>query len=476
MAGAQLLKAVRLRSYDLGRFETILPQREFADLVRQAEAGRRLLRGRTVWNVNSTARGGGVAEMLGPLLGYARGAGVDGRWLVVGGEPDFFRVTKRLHNQLHGAKGDGRGLGPTAALVYRRLTQRAAEQLTSRLRPDDVVILHDPQTAGMLPLVKAAGVTAVWRCHVGIDKPNAVARSAIDFLRPYLEHADAIVFSRAAFAWKGLDKNRTWIIQPSLDAFSPKNEVLDRDQVAAILAAAGVVSEGGSGEPTFTRSDGRRGRVRRKARLTEERSLGPRDPYVLQVSRWDSLKDPVGVLRGYARYIAPRQPAHLVLAGPVSGRVADDPEDVRVFGQVRAAWRRLPADARSRVHLVELPMTDVEENAAIINALQRAAAIVVQKSLAEGFGLTVAEAMWKSRPVVASRVGGIEDQIIDGETGLLVNPKDLAEFGRAVAGLLADRRRAEKMGAAAMRRVRSAYLAPRHLLQHLALLEELLGA
>lgn len=470
------MKPVRLRSYDLGRFETVLPRRDFADLMKQAEAGRKLLRGRTVWNVNSTARGGGVAEMLGPLLGYARGAGIDARWLVVGGEPDFFRVTKRLHNQLHGAKGDGRGLGPTAVRVYQRLTHRAAEQLVTKLKSRDVVILHDPQTAGMLPLVKAAGVTAIWRCHVGIDRPNAVARSAIDFLRPYLEHADAIVFSRAAFAWKGLDKSRTWIIQPSLDAFSPKNEALDREQVAAILAAAGVVSDGGSREPVFTRSDGRRGRVSRKARLTQERTLGPRDPYVLQVSRWDSLKDPVGVLRGYARSIAPHAPAHLVLAGPVTGRVADDPEDVRVFGQVRAAWHSLPADARSRVHLVELPMVDVDENAAVVNALQRGAAVVVQKSLAEGFGLTVAEAMWKSRPVVASRVGGIEDQIVDGETGLLVDPKNLTQFGRAVAGLLADRRRAEKIGAAAMRRVRSAYLAPRHLLQHLALLEELLGA
>ena len=145
-----------------------------------------------------------------------------------------------------------------------------------------------------------------------------------------------------------------------------------------------------------------------------------------------------------------------------------------MFADVRRAFEKLPARTRARIHLAELPMDDVEENAAIVNALQRAASVIVQKSLAEGFGLTVAEAMWKGRPVVASRIGGIEDQVVDGETGILVDPRRLDEFGAAVVKLLSGPERAESMGAAAARRVRAEYLAPRHLIQYLTLIVALL--
>jgi trehalose synthase len=469
-----LLTPVRLRRLDLGRFETVLPKSEFTELMRQAEAARSFLRGRTVWNVNSTARGGGVAEMLVPLLGYARGAGVDARWLVLGGEPAFFAVTKRIHNRLHGARGDRRALGPEAKRAYQNITRAGGAELARRVRPDDVVILHDPQTAGMLPELARSGVRVVWRCHVGIDEPNLWVRSAIKFLLPYVRQADAVIFSRAAFAWEGLDLSRSWVIPPSIDAFSPKNEPLDNDTVLAILRHAGVVAGGGSGKAAFTRADGRRSEVRHRARMTQPAPLQASDRVVVQVSRWDALKDPTGVVSAFARHVAPKTDAHLLLAGPATGLVADDPEDVRVFADVRELCEGLPEPIRARVHLAELPMGDVEENAAIVNALQRHATIVVQKSLAEGFGLTVAEAMWKGRPVVASRIGGIEDQIVDGKTGLLVDPRRLDQFGRALVDLLQNPKRADTMGAEAARRVRELYLAPRHLIQYLALLQALL--
>jgi trehalose synthase len=168
---------------------------------------------------------------------------------------------------------------------------------------------------------------------------------------------------------------------------------------------------------------------------------------LVQVSRWDELKDPVGVLEAFARHIAPRSDNWLVLAGPAVKSVSDDPEQPEVLREVDAALERLDPSIRRRVQLAQLPMEDTEENAAIVNALQRRADVIVQKSLAEGFGLTVAEAMWKARPVVASRVGGIEDQIEDGESGVLVDdPKDLEAFGDAIVRLFADQAEARRLG------------------------------
>jgi trehalose synthase len=197
---------------------------------------------------------------------------------------------------------------------------------------------------------------------------------------------------------------------------------------------------------------------------------------VLQVSRWDRLKDPIGVIRGFADHVAPRSDAHLVYAGPAVSAVADDPEGKEVLDEVQALYEQLPADVQPRVHLAALPMDDREENAAMVNALQRRADVVVQKSIAEGFGLTVAEAMWKARPVVASRIGGIQDQIIDGVTGILLDdPFDLAAYGDAVVALLQDPERAERLGREAQQRVRNEYLPVRSLMQYLNLIERLVA-
>jgi trehalose synthase len=184
------------------------------------------------------------------------------------------------------------------------------------------------------------------------------------------------------------------------------------------------------------------------------------------LSRWDALKDMPGVMRGFAERLAAMGEAHLILAGPEAIGVADDPEAEGVLEECRTLWRTLPATARDRIHLVCVPMADPDEAAAIVNALQRYATVVVQKSLAEGFGLTVAEAMWKGRPVVGSAVGGIIDQIVSGETGwLLEDPRDLDEYANAVERLLADPAGADRMGANARARASSEFLADRHLSQ-----------
>jgi trehalose synthase len=160
-----------------------------------------LLDGRTLWNVNSTARGGGVAEMLRSLIGYVRGAGIDARWVVVPGDADFFGVTKRLHNRLHGVD-DGASLGDAERAVYERRCRSSAEQLAALVRPHDVVLLHDPQTAGMIPRMLDTGAV-IWRAHIGLDLPNDAARQAWGFLMPYVERATAYVFSRPTYIWAG---------------------------------------------------------------------------------------------------------------------------------------------------------------------------------------------------------------------------------------------------------------------------------
>jgi trehalose synthase len=194
----------------------------------------------------------------------------------------------------------------------------------------------------------------------------------------------------------------------------------------------------------------------------------------MQVSRWDRLKDPAGVLRMFALHVAPVTDAWLVLAGPQVMSVDDDPEQPEVLADVQAARENIDRKIRDRIVVAEIPMRDLEENALIVNALQRRAGVVVQKSIAEGFGLTVAEAMWKSRPVVASRVGGIEDQIEDGSSGVLIDdPKDLPAFGSAIVALLADPERATRLGRQARLRVMREFLAPRYLVQQAELISSL---
>jgi trehalose synthase len=460
------------------RFESILPREHFERFTHAVTEARSLFEGRVVWNVNSTARGGGVAEMLRSLLAYARGAGVDARWLVIDGNPDFFRVTKRIHNHLHGAPGDGGPLADLERSIYEDTLAANTPGLAELVGPDDIVILHDPQTAGLCQAMRERARTVVWRCHVGLDLPNELARGAWDFLRPYVDPADIYIFSRSAYAWERLDLAKVRVIPPSIDAFSPKNQHLDEPTVSAILRATRIIEEGDDANPTFLREDGSPGRVDRRTVYYNSGHLPPPGvPLVVQVSRWDRLKDPLGVIEGFVAHVAPRTDAHLIVAGPAVEAVADDPEGLEVLNEARAAWGALDGGVADRVHLAALPMEDGEENAAIVNALQRRSDVVVQKSIAEGFGLTVAEAMWKARPVVATRIGGIQDQITHGSTGLLVDdPHQLGAFGDAVCKLLLDRELATRMGRKAQFAVREGFLGPRHLMQYVGLMTELLKA
>jgi trehalose synthase len=460
------------------RFRPLLGDERMREVEDVATRTAERMVGRTWWNINSTARGGGVAEMLQSLLGYARGAGIDARWLVITGSPGFFHLTKRLHHAFHGLPGDGSALGEAEREIYEATLAENADELLALVRPDDVVLLHDPQTAGLAPTLHAHGAIVLWRSHIGADRANDQTDLAWRFLRPYLEQVDALVFTRAAYHPTWCHPARCHVITPSIDAFSPKNQEMDEATVRAILVHTGLV-EGppGDGQPLFRQADGTPGRVDRQADIVRlGRAPTWETPLVVQVSRWDPLKDPIGVMHGFAELISRDglDEPELLLAGPNVTAVADDPEAAAVFDEVVDAWQALPHAIRGRVQLASLPMADLAENAAIVNAIQRHAAVVVQKSLQEGFGLTVTEAMWKGRPVVASRVGGIQEQIDDGVHGLLVDdPADPHAFANALRRVLTDGELAERLGRNARERVREAFLGVRNLIRYAELLERI---
>jgi trehalose synthase len=472
------VQSVNLLTRPASEFGSVAGADKLAKLVAAAGEMRARLRDRIVWNVNTTAAGGGVAEMLHALLPYVRGLGVDTRWLVIGGSPEFFRITKRLHNALHGERGDGSELGEAERRIYEDVMRRNAAELYALVRPSDIVILHDPQTAGLVPYLTHHGVSVIWRCHIGNDEASDEGERGWRFLEPYLRRAHAFIFSRFAYLPEFCDHGRSMIVAPSIDPFSPKNQSMSDETVKSILAHAGLVSApGANGARHFRMLDGNEGRVERRADvLREDGPPGWETPLVVQVSRWDRLKDPVGVLEGFCRVWngSSAIDAELVLAGPDVKAVADDPEGAEVFEEVAAHWRGLPERLRRRVHLANLPMDDLEENAAIVNALQRHAAIVVQKSLREGFGLTVTEAMWKERALVASAVGGIQDQIEHGVSGyLLKDPTNLDSCAAALRQLLERPALAERLGRNARQRVSQQYLGMRTLMQYADLIERL---
>jgi trehalose synthase len=458
-------------------FEEVIGLPRTTRLLAAAADFRKVAGRRVVWNFSSTATGGGVADMLQVLVGYTKDLAIDIRWLVIDGDSEFFRITKRLHNRIHGQSGDGGALGAAELSHLVDVMSANAESVGDRVSAGDLVLLHDPQTAGLVGPLAQRGAHVVWRSHIGIDGENDLSRSAWAFLRPLLADAEAYVFTRSTYVPAFVPPSRAWIIPPSIDPFSPKNQPMDLPAVSAALVHMGLLP---SSTPiavcSYTRRDGSPGEVNQRASVVAEALPGPHDPVVVQVSRWDRLKDMIGVMRGFAEHVAPKGPGWLILAGPSFEGVTDDPEGAIVYAETLAQWQSLPPAQRSRVILTTLPVLDVDDNAAMVNALQRHASVIVQKSLAEGFGLTVAEGMWKGRPVVGSAVGGIQDQVADGTGLLLPDPTDLPAFGRAVRTLLDDTELAAGLGAAAREYVRAHYVGDQHLLRYAELLGTLLAA
>lgn len=473
------MREVEVRPVPLERLAQLLTPARAERLMLYAQRAREQLGPRTVWNINATSKGGGVAEMLQFMLAYGRGAQVDTRWLVLDGDHEFFSITKRLHNFLHGSPGDGGGLGQPERDHFARVLAFNLPMAEQVVDPGDIVILHDPQTAGLVDGLRARGAHVVWRCHIGRDVPDALTDVGWEFLRGFVESADGFIFSRREYVPPWVPPEKLVVIAPSIDPFSAKNLPLATPRVRSTLAQAGLVE----GTPVadqlgFTRRGGDIGQVRPHQGLIHGDGAVPANArLVVQVSRWDRLKDMPGVLEGFVdRLDSLPADTHLALVGPATSGVSDDPEGAAVLDECVSLWDRLPTQSQQRVHLVTLPMDDVDENAHLVNAIQTHATVVVQKSLVEGFGLTVTEAMWKGRPVIASAVGGIRDQIDDGVHGLLVeDPHDLGAYGRALEQLLSDDALAAKLGQAARERVQDQFLGDRHLIQYAELFARLLA-
>lgn len=368
------------------------------------ELAKRLPR-RRILMVNSTRVGGGVAEILNRLVPLLTELDLHVRWDVLEGTEPFYRVTKTLHNALHGRPEP---LGPEQRELFLEVGRRNAK----RLRLDaDIIFIHDPQPIVLVEERRRhAGSRWLWRCHIDVSRPQA---QAWDFLEPFIRQYDAAVYSSPAFTQRMA--MRQVLIAPSIDPLSDKNRELTAEEIAAAMNRLGI----------------------------------PRDrPIITQVSRFDYLKDPLGVIEAFRR-VRRSVACRLVLAG---GPASDDPEGAEVLARVQEAAKGDP-----EIHLLMLPPDSNVE----INALQRASAVVVQKSIREGFGLTVSEALWKARPVVASAVGGIPLQVKHHYSGLLVHSVEGAAY--AIKRLLNNPDLAKRLGENGREHVRQNFLLTRHL-------------
>jgi trehalose synthase len=369
------------------------------------------LRGARVLHVNATAYGGGVAELLATHVPLLRSAGLEAEWQVISGSDEFFAVTKTMHNALQGA--DVAWTTDMQKVYLERVLDNSL-----KLEGDwDFVVIHDPQPAAMREFIRGhetGNPKWVWRCHIDLTDAN---RQVFEFLRPYIEQYDASVWTMPQFVPASLSMDRVVHAPPCIDPLSVKNLDLARPFVDEINKSYGI---------------------------------RPEPPIVCQISRFDPWKDPVGVIEAF-RIVQQQVPdAQLVLAGSMA---TDDPEGFHYWEVAEAA-----AAGDPNIHL----LSNIQQVGSVqINAFQRAADVVVQKSLREGFGLTVSEALWKGRPVVGGRCGGITLQIEDGVDGYLVD--SVERCAERMLELLADPKRADKMGAAGREHVRHSFLSTREL-------------
>jgi trehalose synthase len=422
-------------------------------------AARAALGDATVWHVNSTATGGGIAELLRSAIGWHEQAGLRARWMVVSGSAEYFALTKQFHDMLHGRDALGRRPGRAEHALYARTTAAQARAALDVIRPGDVVVLHDPQPLGMAPILSNAGVRVIWRTHIGTRRRDRQVDDAWQFLRPFLADCRRLVFSARAYVPAFVPPGCAAVVHPSIDPGSAKCAELDDAAVTQIMRNIGLEVPG----PPAGGS----------ARIIQDRAVPAGAEVILQVARWDRLKDMPGALAAYARYIAPVCQAELVLAGPDPADIPDDPVGQQIFGEVVRQRHALAPAVRARTHLVVLGLRDQMGNARIVNALQRRATVITQKSLEEGFGLAVTEAMWKRRGVVASAVGGITEQITDHRQGLLVpDPHDLGRFAEEVCTLLHDPVLRSRLAEAGHATVAERFLAGRELADYARLYRE----
>lgn len=365
------------------------------------------LQGKIVQHINSTAVGGGVAEILNRMVPLLKELGVDTRWDLIKGGIEFFDVTKKMHNALHGRKEN---ITQHDFDIFMETSQRNVEEVNIY---GDIVFIHDPQPIGLIK--KKGNNKWIWRCHVDVSNPD---KKVWQFLKEFITQYDAAVFSAPSFS--PVLPIRQFLISPSIDPLSDKNKELLTETIKAVQVKYGIIQD---------------------------------KPIITQISRFDRLKDPVGVIEAY-RLVKKYIDCQLILAG---GTASDDPEGIAVFEEVKERAKDDPD-----IHILMIPHSDIE-----VNALQRISTVILQKSLKEGFGLTVAEALWKGKPVVASNVGGIPLQVKHKYSGLLCHSVEGAAF--AIKQLLNNPEYAKKLGENGREHIKNNFLLTRHLREYMLL-------
>ncbi|MDO9289820.1 MAG: glycosyltransferase [Thermodesulfovibrionales bacterium] len=368
------------------------------------------LSGKVIQNINSTFTGGGVAEILTRMVPLLNQLGVDAQWTTIKGHKDFFDVTKKFHNALHGRKED---ISSDDYSLFLEVNKKNIEELKLQ---GDIFFIHDPQPVALIAKKKDLGGKWIWRCHIDVSNPD---KRVWEFVRNFVTDYDAAVFSAPNFSQQL--PVRQFMISPSIDPLSDKNKELPTEIIDSVLNKYGLDKD---------------------------------KPIIAQISRFDYLKDPIGVIQAF-EMVRKSIDCQLVLAG---GTATDDPESERVLEEVGEL-----ASGKPDIHILLIPPeSDIE-----INALQQAATVILQKSIKEGFGLTVTEALWKGKPVVASAVGGIQLQVKNKLTGLLCHSVEGAAY--AVKRLLSNREYAAWLGKNAREHVRQNFLITRHLKDYMLL-------
>jgi len=406
---------VELREKSLEDYRPIVGEGVIAEVRELAEG----LKGAKVAHINATAYGGGVAEILYTLVPLMRDVGLAADWWVIEGADEFFNVTKAFHNGLQGAD-----IPLTAEMrdIYERYNRRNAAAFSPE--DYDFVVVHDPQPAALRALLGHCHARWIWRCHIDTSTPNP---AFWDYLRPFVEEYDAAIFTLREFVAHGLQLPHIAIISPSIDPLSPKNRDIPEDAVRSTVARFGVDTS---------------------------------RPLLVQVSRFDPWKDPLGVIDAYRLVKREVPKVQLALVGSMA---ADDPEGWFFYDRtLRHAGEDYDIHVLHNFHGVGAPE---------VNAFQRAADVVIQKSTREGFGLVVTEALWKEKPVVGGRAGGIPLQVIDGQTGFLV--ESVEECAEKALYLLQRPEESKRMGERAREHVRENFLCTRHLRDYLGLLHQL---
>ena len=380
----------------------------------------RKLYGKNILDINSTYMGGGVAEILSSMVPLINNVGIDEDWRILHGNPDFFTITKKFHNALQGGKIH-------FTEMKKKLYLKTNEEFSAytRLGQNQVVIIHDPQPLPLITFYKKRQPW-IWRCHIDLTSPN---KKLWDFLKNFILQYDIVVISLENYRHKDLYVDQR-VIPPAIDSLSPKNVELPRVTIEKYLKKFHILLD---------------------------------KPIITQISRFDKWKDPEGVIDVFKK-VKEEVDARLILCGSMA---TDDPEGYKIYERVKRKADKLIE--KGDVILI------TSENNILVNVLQRASSVIIQKSIKEGFGLTVTEALWKERPVVASNIGGITLQIKDGETGFLLKPDDTDNFAKKVIEIIKDKELAIELGRNGKEHVRKNFLITRLIMQHLDLLNEVLS-